>query len=88
VHWAINSTIDASAATGTVVIDASAAQSATADKGLAIKGSLTNTNNIKDTAKADVITGGEKVDTITFQGGKDALTLGKGADVFDFGGTI
>lgn len=84
VHWAINSTIDASAATGTVVIDASAAQSAAADKGLAIKGSLTNTNNIKDTVKADVITGGEKVDTITFQGGKDALTLGKGADVFDF----
>jgi len=88
VHWAINSTIDASAATGTVVIDASAAQSATADKGLAIKGSLTNTNDIKDTAKADVITGGEKVDTITFQGGKDALTLGKGADLFNFNSKV
>ena len=84
VHWAINSTIDASAATGTVAIKAVAAQAGSADKGLAIKGSLTNTNSITDSLKADVITGGTKVDTVAFSGGKDTLTLAAGADVFDF----
>lgn len=86
VNLAINSSIDATAATGTVKIDASGAQAGTAAKGLAIKGSLANTNDIKDSAKADVITGGDKADLVTFTGGKDVVTLGKGNDVFDFNG--
>ena len=84
VNLAINSSIDATAATGTVKIDASGAQAGSAAKGLAIKGSLANTNDIKDSAKADVITGGDKADLVTFTGGKDVVTLGKGNDVFDF----
>lgn len=88
VNLAINSSIDATAATGTVKIDASAAQPGSAAKGLAIKGSLANTNDIKDSAKADVITGGDKADLVTFTGGKDVLTLGKGNDVFDFNGKV
>jgi hypothetical protein len=83
VDFALNSTFDFSAATGTVRLDASDAQ-ATATGGLSIKGSLTAANTILDSAKADVITGGAKADTVTFTGGADTVTLGGAGDTFDF----
>lgn len=83
VDLAANTMIDASAATGVVTIDASAAQ-ATALTGLAIKGSLTAVNNITDSAKADVITGGAANDVVTFIGGADTVKLGAGSDTFNF----
>lgn len=84
VNLAINSSIDATAATGTVTIDASAAQAGAAAKGLAIKGATAAVNDIKDSKQADVITGGDKADVVTYTGGADVVTLGKGGDTFTF----
>jgi hypothetical protein len=68
----VNTIIDASAVTGTVTIDASAATT----NGAAIKGSSTKDNILKGGVGADAITGGTGIDTVT--------TAATGADTVDF----
>lgn len=77
--FAANSTIDASAATGAVTIDASGALV----NGLAIKGGAGN-DTLTGTNLADNITGGAGNDTITGGAGADVLTGGTGANTFVF----
>lgn len=75
VDFAANSTFDFSAATGTVIFDASAAQAGATATGLSIKGSSTKANTLSGSAKADVITGGTGADTITGKAGNDTINL-------------
>lgn len=72
----VNSTIDASAATGTVAINASGATT----NGLAIIGSSTKANTIIATNQADAITGGSANDTITHGNGIDTINISQGGD--------
>ncbi len=88
VDFAANTSFDFSAVTGTVNFDASAAQPGVTATGLLIKGSATNTNTIKDSAKADVVILGAGADTVTFTGGADQVTLGAGADTFNFNSVV
>ncbi|WP_430436387.1 beta strand repeat-containing protein [Oceanibaculum nanhaiense] len=71
----VNSTIDASALTGTFTIDASAATT----NGIAIKGSSTKANTITGTNQDDVITGGTGVDTV-----KNQANAATDSDTVDF----
>lgn len=71
----VNATIDASASTGTVTINAAAATT----NGLAIKGSATKANTITGTNQDDVITGGTGVDTV-----KNQNNAATDADTVDF----
>lgn len=66
VNLSANAVIDASAATGAVTIDASAAQAGGGVTGLAIKGGAGN----------DVLTGSLKADVITAGAGNDVLATG------------
>lgn len=77
VGFALNSVFDLTGVTGAATFSAAAATTT----GLTVKGSLTNTNAIADSAQSDVIFGGAKQDTITLKGGSDILTLGGGADL-------
>ena len=72
----VNSTIDASAVTGTVLINASGATT----NGLAIIGSSTKANTITGTNQADAITGGSANDTITHGNGIDTINISQGGD--------
>jgi len=74
----VNSVIDASAATGTTVINATAATA----NGISIKGSLTKAGTLTGTALADTIVGGAANDTITGGAGNNVMTGGGGADSF------
>lgn len=76
-HFAANSVIDASAATGAVTINASLAQAAVGDTGLAIKGG-SGADTITGSVKADVLTGGAGNDTFAFVGGS---VIGAAQDV-------
>ena len=78
VHLAANSVIDASAATGAVTINASLAQDAGGDTGLAIKGG-SGADTITGSAKADVLTGGAGNDTFAF--GTNGSVVGTAMDV-------
>jgi len=78
----VNTTVDASAVTGTVLINATAATT----NGLAIIGSSTAANTITGTAQADAITGGAANDTITAGNDIDTINISQGGDdviVFD-----
>lgn len=68
----VNTAVDASAVTGTVTLDLSAATS----NGASIKGSATAVNTLKGGVGADVIVGGTGVDTVT--------VANTGADTVDF----
>ncbi len=75
--------IDASANTGGVTIDASAADTtANGAVALTIKGSATAANTLTGTQNVDTISGGAKADTITGGLGGDTLTGGAGNDTF------
>lgn len=74
----VNSVIDASAATGTVLINATGSTA----NGISIKGSLTGVNTLTGNALADVIVGGAANDTITGLAGNNTLTGGGGSDSF------
>lgn len=71
----VNTVIDASASTGTVVIDLSAATT----NGAAIKGSATKANTITGTNQNDVITGGTGVDIV-----KNQANAATDSDTVDF----
>ncbi|MGZ3182197.1 MAG: DUF4214 domain-containing protein [Telluria sp.] len=73
-------TIDASANTGGVTVDASGL--AATGVAMTIKGSATAANTLTGAALADTITGGAKADTITGGLGGDTLTGGAGNDKF------
>lgn len=75
----INSKISASAATGAVVIDASAGTT----NGIAITGGA-GADTLTGTDQADVVVGGAGKDTIDGEGGIDTLTGGTEADTFVF----
>lgn len=75
-------TIDASADTGAVSINASAVLSTSA--ALTIKGSLTASNTLVGGGTNDIIIGGAKADTITGGNGGDTLTGNGGNDTFVF----
>lgn len=75
-------TIDASANTGGVTINASAALSTSA--ALTIKGSATAANTLTGGAGVDTIVGGAKSDTITGGANGDTLTGAGGNDTFKF----
>ena len=79
VAFAANSVIDATAATGAVTVDASAATV----NGLSIKGGAGN-DTLTGTGFADVINGGAGNDTITGGAGADVLTGGAGTNIFAF----
>lgn len=79
VAFAANSTIDASAATGVVTIDASQATT----NGVSIKGGAGN-DILTGSAQADTIVGGAGNDTISGGAGADILTGGTGANTFQF----
>ncbi|MBU0973889.1 MAG: hemolysin-type calcium-binding region [Proteobacteria bacterium] len=72
----VNSTIDASALTGTFILVASGAST----NGLAIKGSSTKVNTITGTNQADVVTGGAANDTIATLNGIDSVIISSGGD--------
>jgi hypothetical protein len=85
----VNSTIDASALTGTVTINASTATA----NGLLIKGSSTKANTITGTAQDDVIIGGTGVDKVTYTSGNtngDTIDFvsDSSADEIDFGANV
>ena len=85
----VNTIIDASAVTGTVTINASAATT----NGAAIKGSATKANTITGTAQDDVITGGTGVDKVTYTSGNtngDTIDFvsDSSADEIDFGANV
>lgn len=71
---AANTVIDASAATGTVVISALGSTG----NGLAIIGSATKANTLTGNALASVLTGGAGNDTITGGAGNDTISGGEG----------
>lgn len=75
-------TIDASANTGGVNINASAAVAGSA--ALSIKGSATAANTLTGGATVDTIVGGSKADTIKGGANGDTLTGGAGNDKFVF----
>ena len=72
----VNTVINASGATGTVAIDASAATT----NGLAITGSSTKANTLTATGKADSLTGGSANDTIKAGNGIDTINISQGGD--------
>ncbi|MDD4943895.1 MAG: DUF4214 domain-containing protein [Rhodoferax sp.] len=72
----VNSVIDASASTGTTVINAAAATA----NGISIKGSLTAVGTLTGSAQADTIIGGAAADVIVTTGGADVVTTGAGGD--------
>ena len=74
----VNTTIDASAVTGTVTVNFANGTS----NGALIIGSATKANTLTGTAQSDVIRGGDAVDTITQTAGDDTITLGGGRDLF------
>jgi hypothetical protein len=80
VAFAINTSINASAATGAVTIDAGLANT----NGLAITGSATGVNILTGSSLADVIVGGAGKDVINGGAGADTLTGGANADTFAF----
>ena len=75
-------TINASANTGGLIVDASAAQATAA--ALTVIGSATAANNLTGSHNADTIIGGAGNDTINGNGGGDTLTGGAGNDTFVF----
>ncbi|MEI4263464.1 DUF4214 domain-containing protein [Roseovarius sp. D0-M9] len=81
VAFASNSTINASAATGAVTIDAGLANT----NGLAITGSATAANTITGSTASDAIVGGTGIDTITNSAGTDTIDFGSDSanDVFN-----
>lgn len=78
VDFAANTVFDFSAASGTVTLNAAAAQAGGASVGLSITGSATKANSITGSQKADVITGGAGNDTITGGLGNDVINIGNG----------
>jgi hypothetical protein len=72
----VNTQINASGATGTVTIDASAATA----NGAALVGSLTKVNTITGTAQADVVSGGSANDTFKAGNGVDTVNISQGGD--------
>jgi hypothetical protein len=72
----VNTQINASGATGTVTIDASAG----AVNGVALVGSLTKANTLTGTAQADSLTGGSANDTFKGGNGLDTLNISQGGD--------
>jgi hypothetical protein len=72
----VNTQINASGATGTVTIDASAATA----NGAALVGSLTKVNTITGTGLADVISGGSANDSFIGGGGIDSVNISQGGD--------
>ena len=78
-----NYVIDASAVTGTVVVNAAGASSGAA---LTIKGSLTNGNTItsgSDASETSLLVGGAAKDTITGAAGNDTIQAGEGNNILD-----
>jgi hypothetical protein len=81
-HAAVaNASIDATAVTGTVTLNAF---SATAN-GMALKGSLTKANTLTGTTNADSISGGAANDTLKGLGGDDIITTTGGVNTIHGG---
>jgi len=74
-------TVDASTATGTVSVDASAATLA-----LTMTGPSSKAATLTGGSKADTITTGSAADSIVGNAGADSITSGGGADSIDAGG--
>jgi hypothetical protein len=72
----VNTQINASGATGTVTIDATAG----AVNGVALVGSLTKANTLTGTAQADSLSGGSANDTFKGLNGVDTLNISQGGD--------
>jgi hypothetical protein len=81
VAFAINTSLNASAATGAVTIDAGLANT----NGLAITGSATAVNIITGSTASDVIVGGTGIDTISSSAGTDTINFASDSakDVFN-----
>lgn len=77
----LNSTIDATLATGMITVNASAAIT----NGISIKGSLSQANVLTGTEQADVLTGGAGADFLTGGTGADTLNGGGNADILNGG---
>jgi S-layer protein len=77
-------TIDATANTAGVSINASAAATDGTAAALTIKGSLTAANVLVGSGNNDIITGGAKGDVITGGAGADQLNGGAGNDTFKY----
>ncbi len=77
----LNSTIDATASTGMITVNASLATT----NGMLIKGSLRQANFLTGSAQADLLTGGAGADLLNGGDGADTLNGGANADILNGG---
>ncbi len=77
----LNSTIDATASTGMITVNASLATT----NGMLIKGSLRQANFLTGSAQADLLTGGAGADVFNGGDGADTLNGGANADILNGG---
>ena len=77
----LNSTIDATASTGMITVNASLATT----NGILIKGSLRQANFLTGSAQADLLTGGAGADVFNGGDGADTLNGGANADTLNGG---
>ncbi len=80
----LNSTIDATASTGMITVDASLATTATVT-GISINGSLSQANFLTGSALPDILTGGAGADSFIGGLGNDTLSGGANADMLNGG---
>jgi len=78
----LNSTIDATASTGMITVDASLATTATVT-GISINGSLSQANFLTGSALPDILTGGAGADLLNGGDGADTLNGGVNADTLN-----
>lgn len=82
----LNSTIDATASTGMITVDASDATTTSATiTGISIKGSLSQANFLTGSAQPDILTGGAGADLLNGGAGNDTLSGGANADMLNGG---
>ncbi|MEI7840983.1 MAG: Calx-beta domain-containing protein [Methylococcaceae bacterium] len=82
----LNSTIDATASTGMITVDASDATTTSATiTGISIKGSLSQANFLTGSAQPDILTGGTGADLLNGGAGNDTLSGGANADMLNGG---
>ena len=80
----LNSTIDATASTGMITVDASLATTSSATvTGISIKGSLSQANFLTGSAQPDILTGGVGADLLNGGDGADTLNGGANADTLN-----